>query len=105
MTEKVITPRDAYDKTDFFERDCRKLLDELVLMCSIHRIPFFWTAAVVNSVDGTEYISDAAAPASRQIVLADDKISKHLGVATGFDIVPSREKLEVLMEDIPTEEF
>ena len=48
MSEEKLHPNDVFDKTEIFKRECERLLDELTLLCSIHRIPFFWTAAVKN---------------------------------------------------------
>ena len=94
MCENEIAKKNHFDKTEAFEKNCRKLLDELVLLCSVNRIPFYWTAAVKNDDTGTEYISDAVAVESRNIVLKEDKISKHLAVTAGFNVVPNRSNLE-----------
>lgn len=88
MTNEQINKVNHFDKEKIFEDNCRELLDELVLLCSIHRIPFFWTAAVKNNNESTEYISDGVGIASRSIVLKEDKISKHLAINAGFDVVP-----------------
>ena len=69
------------------------------MLCSIHRIPFFWTAAVKNDGEGTTYIRNAAAPASRNINLVDDQISKHLGVCAGFNITQENTDINFDLED------
>lgn len=98
MNKEKIHPNDVFDKTEIFNRECDKLLDELTLLCSIHRIPFFWTAAVKNDENGTEYIRNAAAPASRNINLVDDQISKHLGVCAGFELSQENKEIDFEIE-------
>ena len=98
MTNNNISTGEQFDKKAIFENECRDLLNELVLRCSIHRIPFFWTAAVANNPEGTEYIRDAVGIASKKITLVDDQISKHLAVSAGFDVTNRDEMVEVLME-------
>lgn len=97
MTNNNGLTGEQFDKKAIFESKCRDLLNELVLRCSIYRIPFFWTAAVANNSEGTEYIRDAVGIASRKITLADDQISKHLAVSAGFDVTNRDEMVEVLM--------
>lgn len=98
MTNNNVSTGEQFDKKAIFESECRDLLNELVLRCSIHRIPFFWTAAVANDSENTEYIRDAVGIASRKITLADDQISKHLAISAGFDVTNREEMVEVLME-------
>jgi hypothetical protein len=98
MNKGKIHPNDVFDKTEIFNRECDRLLDELTLLCSIHRIPFFWTAAVKNDENGTEYIRNAAAPASRNINLVDDQISKHLGVCAGFELSQENKDIDFGIE-------
>lgn len=113
MSEKKST--EVFDKKEEFEKHCQKLLDELMLQCSLYKIPCFFTACVGNTPDKSEYIhaedegnaryiNDAVCAGSRDIHLTDDQIKKHLCVVCGFDVVPSRKALEVDMEEIFTEE-
>lgn len=91
---------DVFDKTKVFKKECKPLLDELVLKCSLYKIPFFWTACVKNDENKSKYVNDAVATGSRDIKLTDDKISKFLAVINGFDVVPHREELEIDMDEI-----
>lgn len=95
--EKDIT---IFDKRENFEKDCRELLDKLVLNCSLNNIPFFFTAATKNSEKGTVYESDLVGVASKNISLKDDKISKHIAVQSGFDVIPHKEDIEIDMDEI-----
>lgn len=107
---------DLFDKKEEFEKYCRKHLDELMLQCSLRKIPCFFTACVGNEADksvyihtedegNARYINDAVCAGSRNIHLTDDQIKKHLCVVRGFDVVPSRTAIEVDMEEIFEDEF
>mgnify|MGYP001749655179 CR=1 FL=1 len=80
MSEEKIHPNDVFDKTEIFQRECERLLDELTLLCSIHRIPFFWTAAVKNDEEGTVYVRNAAAPASAGFNLTHESTDIDFGL-------------------------
>ena len=97
VTKKNIT---VYNKTDFFESEIKKKLDEVVFLCGIHKIPFFYAACPRNDEEnGTLYVSDVVGAAGREVILVDDRISKHICVAAGFDVVPSRNDVgEELMD-------
>lgn len=94
----------TFDKRASFEEHCQPLLDQLILECRLLRIPFFWSAAVANDTEKTEYINDAVGTASYNLSLYDDKISKHLSVAAGFNTIPKREDLEVVMNTVSDED-
>lgn len=91
---------DCFDKKEIFEKNCRELLDKLVLECSLNKIPFFFTACVQNDRENSVYERGMVGPGSRAIHLADDQISKHLAVIRGFDVIPRREEIEINMDEI-----
>lgn len=91
---------DVFDKTKVFKKECQPILDELILKCSLHRIPFFWSACTKSNEDESIYTNDAVATGSRDIRLKDDRIAKFLAVLGGFDVVPSRKTLEIDMDAI-----
>lgn len=91
---------DAFDKEEAFKKECQPLLDELVLKCSLLKIPFFWSACIKNNELDSTYISDAVATGSRKITLKEDKIAKYMAVLNGFDVVPHRELLEINMDEL-----
>lgn len=90
-----------YDKKDVFDKQMKPVLDELVSICRNHKIPFFYTACVANDDEHSEYRSDVVSPVGYDVILSDDKISKHIGVTAGFDVVPSRADIEMdVMDDV-----
>lgn len=91
---------DVFDKKEVFEKNCRELLDKLVLECSLNKIPFFFTACVKNTPESSEYERGMVGTGSRAIRLADDQISKHLAVIRGFDVIPRREEIEINMDEL-----
>ena len=110
MAKKQIN---EYDKKQAFEKNCRPLLEELILTCRLFGIPCFFTACVKNTEEGSEYtthvdesysntdfINDAVCPGSKGIELKDDQITRHLAVVAGFDVIPKRENLEITFDDI-----
>lgn len=96
----TVTKLDCFDKRMDFDKDCKHLLDELTLACSLHKIPFFFTACVANDFENSDYVSDGVVTGSRNIHLADDHIVKHLAVVRGFEVVPSRQDVEINMDEI-----
>lgn len=93
--QNPLPPAHIFDKSEIFKNEIQSMLDEIVLRCSIHRIPFFWTAAIKNDNETTEYTNEAVAPGSREMLLKDNKINKHMLVAAGFDVVPKNYSFEV----------
>lgn len=94
-----------YDKVESFNKECKPLLEKLALHCSLNNIPFFFTAAVKNDEKGTLYQSDIVGVGSKNLTLKDDKISKHIAVQSGFDVIPKKEEIEIDMDEImPTAE-
>lgn len=91
---------DEFDLSAEFEKKCQPILDELILQCSLLKIPFFWSACIKNNDEESVYFNDAVATGSRNISLKDDKISKYIAVLNGFDVVPHREILEINMDEL-----
>lgn len=100
-----------FDKEKEFADVCKPLLNKLITICSLHHIPFFWTACVKNDPSGTtyqsgtdathtKYMNDVSGSVSRGIALHDDQIVKHIAVAAGFDVIPHREDVEVNMDEL-----
>lgn len=87
------------DKKEYFEEECRELLTNLVKKCYLGGIPCFFTAAVENSENGTEYITDGIMTGSTNIVLLDDKIKHHMMINDGCVAKPAQEEVLVNMDD------
>lgn len=88
---------------EYFLKECKPLLDELVKKCGAKGIPFFFSAAVENSENGTEYIANGVMTKSRNIELRDDHIKYHMMVNDGCIAKPAAEEIEIFM-DMFTEE-
>ena len=88
-----------FDNEEYFNEELKKQLDDIVFQCKNRHIPFFYSACVANDENGSKYVSDVVSPGGRSVTLKDDRISKHLAVATGFDVVPSRDEIEIEIAD------
>ena len=99
MSEEKIHPNDVLIKLKFSKgnvNDCQMNSHYFVASIGFHS---FWTAAVKNDEEGTVYVRNAAAPASRNIHLIDDQISKHLGVCAGFNLTHESTDIDFGLED------
>lgn len=94
--EKKLTIIDA---EEYFEQECRPLLDELRNKCFLGHVPCFFTAVVKNDSEGTKYVSDGYMTGSSNINLKEDHIKNHLLVAAGCIAKPPREIIEVSVDD------
>ncbi|MBQ1509211.1 MAG: hypothetical protein IIZ47_07285 [Erysipelotrichaceae bacterium] len=102
MTDKTIT---EFNKTDVYNNEIKKKVEELFFLLRIHQIPAFFSACLSNSEEeGSEFVYEAVSPASRGLALKEDRISKHIGVAVGFDVIPSKETMEEDLRDLETRE-
>ena len=89
-----------FDKEKAFQAECAEHLDRLRKHCIHIGVPFFFTACVRNDEQtGSKYISDGIITGSDGIELADDQIKRHLLVNIGFDVIPSKDDLEIQMDD------
>lgn len=67
-------------------------MKEILELCQVNHIPCFISCATANREDGTEYRNIIYTAQSHDMKLTDDRIRKHMLVATGeFDVVPKRE--------------
>ena len=89
---------------EYFETECKPLLDELCKKCGAKGIPFFFSAAVENSAEGTEYIANGVMTKSRNIELKNDHIKYHMMVNDGCVAKPAAKELEILMDVFAVEE-
>ena len=75
-----------YNQKALFENEIMSLVQEIKKKCVLNKIPCFVCAAVANNAKKTEYIYDGVLTGTLGINLTDDKFSKHLCVANGFEI-------------------
>lgn len=76
-----------YDRKSIYEEKVKPLVNQIEEICRLNGIPFFFTAAVKNSADGTEYVNKAMTALPMNIYLKDDKLVEHVKVSAGFEVV------------------
>jgi hypothetical protein len=89
----------TFDKRAEFEDKCREHLEELKGLCTMYGIPFYFTACLKNDEEKSTYITDAVLTSTTGVQLTDDQLKKHLLVGLGFDVIPHRADLEIMMDD------
>lgn len=80
-----------YNKKKEFEKEILPLLDEVRKKCMLMQIPFFYSTAVANEDNTTDYVSDGILTGSFDIILYDDKFTNFLLAIQekGFRVVPN----------------
>lgn len=78
----------------------KEKIDEVLELCQLYRIPMFVTIAEEDNADGTKYYNRMYSAKAHGIQLADDKIEKHVLIASGFSAVPPRDALELDMSAV-----
>lgn len=67
-------------------------MKELLELCQVAHVPMFASCAIANTEEETKYLNIIYGPQSHAIYLHDDKIKKHMLIASGsFDVVLKRE--------------
>lgn len=95
-----------FDKKEYFKRECQPLLNDLVNKCSVHDLPFFFSACVESTENETVYIADGVMTGSKDIVLFDDRIKRHMLVQSGLDVRPKATEIEIpeiILDDVTDE--
>ena len=85
MKDRSYTVREEYLES------VKNKLQDVLLLCQIHRIPFFATIATEDDGTHTTYQNYVHSAAANHIPITDDEIRKHILVAKGFTPVPKRE--------------
>lgn len=80
---KIIT---EFDRQNIYEKEAEPLLKQLEVVLRANMIPFFFSACVKNSEEGSEYVHEGNLCGSNRIVLKDDKITDYVRVLCGFKI-------------------
>ena len=84
-----------FDKTEIYETEIIKKVQELLRECNKEQIPVFISVAVKNDDEGTEYRNDMFASATNNIFLKDDFFPNFVNVTNGFRTVPPAKILEI----------
>ena len=77
-----------FDKKKIYNQEIAPLIAEIKKICALNKIPCFTCVAVSNKEDKTEYAYDGVLTGFLNMELSDDRFSKHLCVANGFDVKP-----------------
>ncbi len=84
-----------FDKTDAYETQVLKKIQELLRLCNKEQMPIFISVAVKNDEKGTEYKNDMFASATNDIFLKDDLFPNFVNVTNGFRTVPPSKIVEI----------
>lgn len=77
----------SYDKTDYYNEAIASLIEEVEKRCKSAEIPFFFTAAVAEQNNKTEYRSVGLTPLPMGKHLSNDQIAQHINVTLGLETV------------------
>lgn len=75
---------DIFDKSQEYEGEIKKLVQQLAALCYEKHLPMFCCVAVANSAAGTEYRAESITSDKAGVHLSDDQISRHINVLQGF---------------------
>lgn len=89
-----------YNKNTVYKKYVKDLVEEIRFICDMNHIPFFATFAVENDENKTTYISEAVATGSRGYDLADNRITKHLLINTGFIVAPPAQAVPMAASEL-----
>lgn len=96
MNNNIILSEEQRDEV---ELRLRSLLE----ICQIYKTPMFASVVIGNTEEGTEYNNIVYGASSHKIDLTENKIEKHILVANGFNVVPPRDSVDMMMESVAVE--
>ena len=82
------------------EQELEEKLKDLLEFAQIHHLPCFFTIVTGNTDKGTTYRNLVYSAQTSRIHLTDDRIRKHLLIASGFEAVPPRESIDLDLGDL-----
>ncbi len=88
------------NNTKNYNSTIKPLVTDILNKCTIYNIPFFFTAAVENDAEHTEYIMDGVPKSLHEINLTEDRMILHEAVGNGKKAVPAKAR-----GDRPAQEF
>lgn len=74
-----------FDKTENYNREIKRHLEQAYKMCVIYNIPFFASCCVMDDGERTKYENLVNGSVSNGIHLFDDHITRHINVSNGFE--------------------
>ena len=94
----------VFDRTEAYKKNVEPLVKKIKNECSVLHIPFFFSACVKNSEEGSVYKNESHPCGSGGYKLKDDRITPHLGITLGFRAVPKTSMEEIMMDEIESED-
>lgn len=85
-----ITP---FAKYSIYQSKIEPLINELVKLCTIHKIPMYVTCCVANDETGSDFKNNGVGADVLNLNLTDDNIQKHMCIQLGFDTVYRSEEI------------
>ncbi|MBQ2184987.1 MAG: hypothetical protein II399_10160 [Lachnospiraceae bacterium] len=76
-----------FDFTEIYKSKIEPKIDEIIKLCTVFKIPIFVTVCTKNTPTKSHYENYSVSPDTREVVLADDNIQKHLCITLGFDTI------------------
>ncbi len=76
-----------FDATEVFKSKIEPKIDEIIKLCTVFKIPIFITACTKNTASKSSYENYAVTADTRELVLADDNIQKHMCITLGYDTI------------------
>ena len=89
-----------FDQKEYYEKNVAGLVSRLKNICTVGKIPFYFTACVENTEKGSAYRSEGNLCGSGGFKLTDDRITKHLNIENGFRTVPALKEMEINMDEV-----
>lgn len=78
------TENEVYDKIKEYREEIEPLMDRLVQICNLNRVPLFICCAPKNTITKTTYVSRALSPAQFCLSLHENYFSDFLNVVNGL---------------------
>lgn len=84
-----------YDRKEIYEKNIKKLAEEIYEICKSYGVATFLTFCVYDDGNSTEYKNFINGSKSNGFIFKDDRIRKHINVANGFATVPPDEEMSI----------
>lgn len=81
--------------SEVYDKKIKPLVEEINEICISEKIPYFATFVISDKEGKTEYETYRLTPGVAEVKINDDRITKMLNVANGFDTIPPHKMLEL----------
>ena len=86
--------RKNFNKKAKYDEHIKEKMEEVKKLLEEHEIPYFFTACIANSENGTEYKSEVLSPESLGFSVEENHMEDHINILNGFTTTQRK------MEDI-----